>query len=610
MEDLRFNIRLYDDTTDAFKSVQRNLDRTSGNVARLNHSVGAGSYQRRNLISQLNDIGVGLASGQKPFTVAIQQGSQLATIWGPDEGGLGRAFKETGALASQAATKLAPLGAAAIAGGVMFEGWTRQIQRSGHEAVSFTDVVIGAWELLLAESKSILSDQFGGLWDDFLAKMDEVVANTNREINAIVGAFVAAARIVPTLWSEVPAAVGDYAIETANIVIASIEEMINTAVRLINDFAAKAGSGLGLDVGKLAEVNLGDLKNPFQGAGQRLGKDLKGAIGDAFSTDYVGGLVSDIGKQAQKVHDRPSDKEAKAAERAAAQRQKAVDGVVKSLNGELAMLGMTNREQAIYNSLQRAGVSATSDAGKKITDLAGKLYDQRDALDALNQSQQFFADVTYSAFDALIVQGDSLTDTIDNIAKALISATLQATLLGQGPLAGLLGTKSGTEGGVGGIIGAILSAFAGAAGGGSTAASATGLKGHNALGNAFANGNIMPFAAGGVFTSPMVFPMARGMGLLGEGGGVGEGVLPLARDSAGRLGVRSNGGGGGGMTVNIINNAGAEVKTEQKRGADGSINLQVLLDKAGADNLTRGGSHTNRAAKSIFGLRQPLRKTA
>jgi len=69
----------------------------------------------------------------------------------------------------------------------------------------------------------------------------------------------------------------------------------------------------------------------------------------------------------------------------------------------------------------------------------------------------------------------------------------------------------------------------------------------NANGGAFVNG-VQAFATGGVVSSPTIFPMANGAGLMGEAGP--EGILPLRRNSAGQLGVMAEGGGGGGLTVN------------------------------------------------------------
>ena len=58
-------------------------------------------------------------------------------------------------------------------------------------------------------------------------------------------------------------------------------------------------------------------------------------------------------------------------------------------------------------------------------------------------------------------------------------------------------------------------------------------------------GEVRKFAAGGVVTSPTLFPLAHGIGLMGEAGP--EAVMPLTRGSDGKLGVAS--GGGGGSTV-------------------------------------------------------------
>lgn len=55
-----------------------------------------------------------------------------------------------------------------------------------------------------------------------------------------------------------------------------------------------------------------------------------------------------------------------------------------------------------------------------------------------------------------------------------------------------------------------------------------------------AKGGVVPFASGGVVSSPTYFPLAGGVGLMGEAGA--EAVLPLQRSADGRLGVASNNG--------------------------------------------------------------------
>ena len=82
----------------------------------------------------------------------------------------------------------------------------------------------------------------------------------------------------------------------------------------------------------------------------------------------------------------------------------------------------------------------------------------------------------------------------------------------------------------------------------------------SAKGNVFAKNKIVPYAKGGVLSQytnqgivsrPTLFPMADGMGLMGEAGA--EAVMPLKRTKQGKLGVESSGGGGN--VVNVTVNA-------------------------------------------------------
>ena len=67
-------------------------------------------------------------------------------------------------------------------------------------------------------------------------------------------------------------------------------------------------------------------------------------------------------------------------------------------------------------------------------------------------------------------------------------------------------------------------------------------------GNVFSNGNLVPYADGGVVGSPTTFPMAGGRtGLMGEAGP--EAIMPLKRGKNGKLGVQAEGGSGGDVII-------------------------------------------------------------
>ena len=87
------------------------------------------------------------------------------------------------------------------------------------------------------------------------------------------------------------------------------------------------------------------------------------------------------------------------------------------------------------------------------------------------------------------------------------------------------------------------------------------LLGGVATGGAFDRGRLVEaYANGGIVDRPTIFPMARGYGLMSEAGP--EAVMPLKRLASGKLGVAAQSAG---VTVNVINNAGAQVTTEARR---------------------------------------------
>lgn len=123
----------------------------------------------------------------------------------------------------------------------------------------------------------------------------------------------------------------------------------------------------------------------------------------------------------------------------------------------------------------------------------------------------------------------------------------------------------------------------------------------NAHGNVFAGGQVQAFAQGGAFTnsivsSPTLFPMARGMGLMGEAGP--EAVMPLTRTPNGDLGVRATGGN---TYVTVINNAAdSSVRTEEQTDASGDRQIRVFVENIVEQGVSSG--RFDRANSRRYGL--------
>jgi hypothetical protein len=126
------------------------------------------------------------------------------------------------------------------------------------------------------------------------------------------------------------------------------------------------------------------------------------------------------------------------------------------------------------------------------------------------------------AFDGLIFDGMKLNDALKTVANTIVDSVYSIAIK---PVTGALGGLLAQ--GVAGVMDAGMPF---------------------ANGRAFSQGRVMPFAKGGVVSSPTGFPMRGGMGLMGEAGP--EAIMPLARGPDGRLGVQA----GGGRAVNVVMN--------------------------------------------------------
>lgn len=126
-----------------------------------------------------------------------------------------------------------------------------------------------------------------------------------------------------------------------------------------------------------------------------------------------------------------------------------------------------------------------------------------------------------SAFEGLVFDGGKLSDALRSVAQTISNSVYTTALR---PVQNALGSA---------IAGGLNTALSGVI--------------PFANGGAFTQGRVMPFAQGGIVSSPTSFAMRGGQGLMGEAGP--EAIMPLTRGPDGKLGVHSSGGGARPVTV-------------------------------------------------------------
>jgi lambda family phage tail tape measure protein len=106
-------------------------------------------------------------------------------------------------------------------------------------------------------------------------------------------------------------------------------------------------------------------------------------------------------------------------------------------------------------------------------------------------------------------------------------------------------------------------------------------------------GGVEKFAKGGTFSNsivskPTLFKFAKGTGMMGEAGA--EAIMPLTRDSSGKLGVSASGAGGGvqNVKVEVINQSGTQVQANDVKISQSEQNGMII--SIIVDDIRRGGA--------------------
>ena len=94
------------------------------------------------------------------------------------------------------------------------------------------------------------------------------------------------------------------------------------------------------------------------------------------------------------------------------------------------------------------------------------------------------------------------------------------------------------------------------------------------------------FAKGGVVNTPTPFTYnGNKRGLMGEAGP--EAIIPLKRDSSGRLGVDASGAGSN-VVVNVINNSDSVIEQRETTNQDGSKQIDILIVSKVKEHFAKG----------------------
>lgn len=281
-------------------------------VGGVGNSAKLASHHVQNLTFQLQDMVVGLASGQKPMTVLMQQGTQIGGIM--QQSGLGVAGFTRAILGMAAASAAAMLtnpyllaiAAAALAAFGAFKMFQSEVDKSGELQKYAAGLGLTKKEMKELGPVGITAgDTMRGLWktisdglnlNEVFAKLKEwmgqamsfyldVVLNTTAGIYA---AFVGTFNGLKVIFNNFGAIAGDLFTQMANYAISAVEGLINKVINGVNALAGKANGiletvGISARFGTIETVELNRVTNQYAGAAS----NAAAAISDGYSSAFA-----------------------------------------------------------------------------------------------------------------------------------------------------------------------------------------------------------------------------------------------------------------------------------------------------------------------------------
>lgn len=339
-----------------------------------NAAMRMGTQVRTNMIYQLNDIGVSLASGMSPLIVAVQQVPQMLQF------GLKPAIESLVGIGKSLVTTFWPVAAVigVISAGIA--GLTYEINKTAETQVGFFDVALAGWQMFSGVVTSAVAPVFGWIGDRIQQLWDFVAPILKGIGNSIIGAFVGSYQAIIAVWGQLPAALGDLMYQGAQNAINGVIYMVRNVQIAINTFLADIDKGLVSIGAKATGMNVGitdfvSIDNPYAGAASGAAGAASSAFGNAMSTDYLGGLGDAWSKRAQEIARARQEMDALGGSTKAANdnaKELATDGLAKVGEfGKSVLSTLSSGFADMFKGLLK-GTTSVTDA---LSQLLGKLGD-------------------------------------------------------------------------------------------------------------------------------------------------------------------------------------------------------------------------------------------
>jgi len=285
------------------QATQANTIATNANAK----STRMAAFQRRNLMFQINDVTQSMVLGMPPMMVLMQQGPQIAQIYGTEEGGLGRAFKESAKMIGGFVARLGLVTPILAAVGLGFLGLSHEINKTTDENITLGNTIKSTAQVIWNSFTNFIKPATDQLGSWFSSAWAVVVDVTKATMNFLIREITAAFEIIKVSVMSLPAVFIMAGEASAQGFLDAIVFMARGAIVEINTMISKvnglmSSAGLDMNIG-LLDPGVERVKVDFGGEAAMaeitaMFDELDRRRAEIGSTDYVGNFFSAIREQA------------------------------------------------------------------------------------------------------------------------------------------------------------------------------------------------------------------------------------------------------------------------------------------------------------------------
>ncbi|WP_080578725.1 phage tail length tape measure family protein [Sinorhizobium fredii] len=215
-----------------------------------NAAMRAASFQRRNLVFQLNDVAVSLASGMNPLMVFAQQGSQISQIYA-GQGGVAAALRETGEMAGQAASRFGRWGVVLAPLALGLANIKSEAESALRTSVTWGEVMTATFQTIAEGLQRTFGPAVATLLDPLLYAFDKLSSAAVDIAELIINSFRAAGADIGFVWDQLPNIVGGAFVGAVNVAVDHLNKLVNASKQAVNQIIDALNNIPGVDLSRL-----------------------------------------------------------------------------------------------------------------------------------------------------------------------------------------------------------------------------------------------------------------------------------------------------------------------------------------------------------------------